>query len=101
MRCFIPVFIAIIISYRCAEWVRRSGEHKLLTKPSHKLCENSYICSAHFGPSQFFNKHRKRLCTNAVPNIFSNNSLTDQDMEVWPVYESTVDNYGKQEITSI
>lgn len=73
--------------FRCLKWLDFVGveSYYRLTRKEILFC---YICSKHFGRSQFVSGYKGRLVDNAVPNIRDPNQF---DQTVPSVTESTVE----------
>lgn len=74
---------------RCKEWVKNSGNEKLLLVPSKRLNVRKFLCEHHFEESQFFDKFRRRLKRSAIPSIFSCTPLPDEAMSQFPVLDDS------------
>lgn len=84
--------------YRCKEWVRLSGNKKLLEITSADLCKRAHLCALHFEGSQFANNKKNSLIRGCIviPKLFNNEPLTPEDMQKYPVTVWRPVELGKQ-----
>lgn len=57
---------------RCRQWIENCGNHTLSGRPVTEVCQNTYLCRAHFDATQFeMRDGSRRLKPDAVPTIFT------------------------------
>ncbi|CAH2087288.1 unnamed protein product [Euphydryas editha] len=74
---------------RCRSWLKVVGIKDFVSLPITKLTTKRFICSCHFKPEDYrFTKAGKRLRKDAIPSIFSENTI--------PLTDSELDEFSKQ-----
>ena len=75
--------LSILIIFRCRKWLQAVGIEDLVGLPVKKLSTIRFICSCHFKPSEYnLTKSGKRLSKDAIPSIFSPNTVPLSELEL-------------------
>ncbi|KAK3914464.1 THAP domain-containing protein 5 [Frankliniella fusca] len=68
---------------RCREWIRLSGNMRLLNVNPGYMCNGYYMCANHFNHDQFNSKNNDTLKKLAIPTLFNCNPISNEAMSAY------------------